>query len=64
MQDQVDLISFVSSLGKQGDFDASRGGVARVYQVLAGTHVLEQGGVDRIIDGTLQEGWANHTKLA
>lgn len=56
-QDQLDLIKFISSLGKQGDFDASRSGVARRYDVLSGTHVLEQAGTEPIINGSLTNGW-------
>jgi putative heme-binding domain-containing protein len=56
-QDQVDLISFITKLGKPGDFDAGKGGVARVYQILAGTHRVEQQGADRIISGERTEGW-------
>jgi putative heme-binding domain-containing protein len=55
--EQVDLLKFLSQLGKPGDFDASKGGVGRVYEVLAGTHRIEQQGSDRIISGELQEGW-------
>ncbi len=57
MQDQVDLIAFLSKLGKPGDFDSSRGGVGRVYEVLAGSHVVEQNNGPQIIDGTLTKGW-------
>ena len=57
-QDQIDLISFLTRLGKPGDFDASKGGVARVYQVLAGTHRVEQNaGLEKITSGQLQQGW-------
>ncbi len=59
-QDQIDLIRFITALGKQGDFDASRGGVARVYEVLAGTHRLEQDSSQAIIDGSLKEGWKSY----
>ena len=56
-QEQIDLISFLTQLGRPGNYDASQGGVARVYDVLAGTHRIEQGGVDRIVSGQLAEGW-------
>ncbi|WP_164103257.1 PVC-type heme-binding CxxCH protein [Candidatus Laterigemmans baculatus] len=56
-QEQIDLISFLSKLGKPGEFDASRGGVARLYQVLAGTHRVEQEAAGRIVSGELEEGW-------
>lgn len=57
IDEQVDLISFLSRLGKPGPFDASRGGVARTFEVLAGTHRLEQEGAERIIDGSVRKGW-------
>lgn len=55
--EQIDLISFLSNLGKPGDFDASQAGVARVFEIFAGTHRIEQLGAERIINGELQEGW-------
>ncbi|MGB7327606.1 MAG: HEAT repeat domain-containing protein, partial [Rubripirellula sp.] len=56
--EQVDLISFLTQLGRPGEFDASQGGVARFYDVLAGTHRIEQGGgSQRIISGQMTEGW-------
>lgn len=33
-QDRLDLIRFLSELGKQGNYDASKGGVARVWNVV------------------------------
>lgn len=56
-QEQVDLISFLTQLGRPGNYDASQGGVARVYDVLAGTHRIEQGGVNKIVSGQLSDGW-------
>jgi len=56
-QEQLDLIRFLSALGTPGNYDASQGGVARVYEVLAGTHVVEQGGIERIVSGELKKGW-------
>lgn len=55
-QEQIDLVSFLSQLGKPGDFDASQGGVARYFEIFAGTHRREQQGADKIIDGQT-EGW-------
>ncbi|MEM9587267.1 MAG: PVC-type heme-binding CxxCH protein [Planctomycetota bacterium] len=58
MQDQVNLVSFLSRLGKPGPFDASRGGVAREVAVLAGTHRVEQGGgAEKIVSGKYDVGW-------
>ncbi len=49
--EQVDLIRFITELGKPGAFDAGSGGVARVVEVFAGTHRVEQAGVERITSG-------------
>lgn len=56
-QEQVDLISFLSQLGKPGKFDASQGGVARLFEIFAGTHRIEQQGTDQIIQGEISDGW-------
>jgi len=50
-QDQVDLFSFMSRLGKAGAFDASKGNVARVWRLRAANHRDQQFGDDRIADG-------------
>ena len=55
--EQVDLIKFLTQLGRPGNYDASKGGVARVYEVFAGTHRVEQQGADRIISGEVTKGW-------
>ncbi|MFK7734657.1 MAG: PVC-type heme-binding CxxCH protein [Pirellulaceae bacterium] len=57
--EQADLVAFLSQLGKPGDFDATKPGVARQFEILAGTHRLEQAGVENIIDGTKPTGWIN-----
>lgn len=49
--EQVDLIRFLTELGKPGPFDASRGGVARQFEILPGTHRVEQQGVDVVLNG-------------
>lgn len=56
-QDQLDLIRFMTKLGKPGDYDASRQTVARVLEVFAGTHRTEQNGNERIISGAETVGW-------
>lgn len=56
-QDQLDLISFMTRLGKPGEYDASRQTVARVLEVFAGTHRIEQQGNGGIVSGTTTEGW-------
>ena len=50
-QDQIDLFSFMSRLGKPGAFDASKGNVARVWRLRAANHRDQQFGDDRIADG-------------
>ncbi|MCO8125370.1 HEAT repeat domain-containing protein [Stieleria sp. TO1_6] len=56
-QDQLDLISFLTQLGKPGDYDASRQNVARVLDVFAGNHRIEQAGNADIVSGQRTEGW-------
>jgi putative heme-binding domain-containing protein len=56
-QDQLDLIRFMTQLGKPGDYDASRQTVARVLEVFAGTHRIEQAGNESILSGERTEGW-------
>ncbi|MEL6105768.1 MAG: PVC-type heme-binding CxxCH protein [Planctomycetota bacterium] len=55
--DQLDLLSFLTRLGKPGDFDASKQDVARVLEVFAGTHRFEQAGNEDILSGKRVEGW-------
>ena len=50
-QDQIDLFSFLSRLGKKGDFDASKGNVARVWRLRAANHRDQQFDDNRIADG-------------
>ena len=47
-QEQTDLFAFLARLGKPGDFDASRGGVARRWHVAFTVHTDAQAG---------NEGW-------
>ncbi|MCA9132181.1 MAG: HEAT repeat domain-containing protein, partial [Planctomycetales bacterium] len=56
--EQIDLIHFLSQLGKPGNYDASRGGVARVFDVLAGTHRIEQDAVEQVIHDKWESGWS------
>ncbi|HEX5220464.1 MAG TPA: hypothetical protein VFZ59_12910, partial [Verrucomicrobiae bacterium] len=44
-RDKLDLIAFLSSLGKPGEFDASKSGVARSWRVYPLTHTDQQNGV-------------------
>ncbi|QEG41050.1 hypothetical protein UC8_30680 [Roseimaritima ulvae] len=55
--EQVDLVRFLTELGKPGPFDAAKGDVARTFEWLAGTHRLEQEGPERIISGQHTAGW-------
>ena len=50
-QDQIDLFSFLSRLGKAGPFDASKGNVARVWRLRAANHRDQQFDDNRIADG-------------
>ncbi|HKS37374.1 MAG TPA: HEAT repeat domain-containing protein, partial [Verrucomicrobiae bacterium] len=43
-REKLDLIAFLSSLGKPGEFDASKGGVARKWRVYTFTHTDQQHG--------------------
>ena len=56
-QEQVDLLHFLAQLGKPGDYDASQGGVARSFEILAGNHRIEQQGASQIVQGEITEGW-------
>ncbi|WP_182866032.1 PVC-type heme-binding CxxCH protein [Stieleria mannarensis] len=57
LQDQLDLIRFLTMLGKPGEYDASRQTVARVLEVFAGSHRIEQQGNQGIVSGERTEGW-------
>ena len=43
-QEQLDLIAFLSRLGKPGDFDAAQGGVARQWRITQTVHTDAQAG--------------------
>lgn len=43
-QEQLDLFAFLSRLGKPGDFDASKGGVARKWHITQTVHTDGQAG--------------------
>ena len=55
--DRNDLVAFLSRLGKPGEYDASKGGVARVWRVLPVTHRMDQGGWDKITKGDFAAKW-------
>lgn len=56
-QEQLDLVRFLSLLGKPGRYDATQTGIAREMAVFAGTHRIEQAGTEPIIRGTIRDGW-------
>ena len=56
-EERLDLFRFLTELGKAGNYDASKGGVARVWQVLAGTTFIEQDGFERVVNGEVKQGW-------
>ena len=43
--ERLDLVAFLSQLGKPGDFDASKGGVARRWRIYPLTHTDQQNGL-------------------
>jgi len=56
-QQRLDLIAFLARLGKPGEYDATRKGLARVWQVLPVTHRMDQGGWDRITQKGFDATW-------
>lgn len=58
VQERLDLIAFLSSLGKPGQFDASKPTVARTWKVRPGTHTVEQFGEEKIGDDWSSKEWS------
>ena len=56
-QEQVDLIKFLTQLGRPGNYDASKGGVARVYEVFTGTQRADDGNIQELMSGTQADQW-------
>ena len=56
-QEQVDLIKFLTQLGRPGNYDASKGGVARVYEIATGTHRVEGGNIQKLMSVTEDDQW-------
>jgi putative heme-binding domain-containing protein len=56
-EERLDLIKFLSQLGKPGDYDAAKGGVARVWKLYLILATNEHLGVERVVAGdfTLQD---------
>ncbi len=55
--ERLDLFAFLSRLGKPGEFDAGKGGVARVWRVLPVTHRMGQDGIEPFIKGDFSGKW-------
>lgn len=51
--ERLDLFNFLAQLGKPGDFDASRGGVARAWRLYLVLSSNEHLGVERVVKGDL-----------
>jgi putative heme-binding domain-containing protein len=57
--ERLDLFRFLSELGKQGPYDASRGNVARAWKIFNGAAQTKQGDEERLSKGDLKlPGWA------
>ena len=56
-QEQVDLIKFLTQLGRPGNYDASKGGVARVYEVFTGTHRVDDGNIQKLMSEAHADQW-------
>lgn len=57
-QDRLDLYRFLAELGKPGDFDASKGNVARQWKLRPASHRDEQFGASGNMEALLDEpGW-------
>ena len=52
-EERLDLIKFLSQLGKAGDFDAAKGGVARSWKLYLILSANEHLGVERVVGGDL-----------
>jgi putative heme-binding domain-containing protein len=52
-EERLDLIKFISQLGKPGDYDAAKGGVARSWKLYLILSTNEHLGVERVVQGDL-----------
>jgi putative heme-binding domain-containing protein len=50
-EERLDLIKFLSQLGRPGEYDAAQGGVARVWSVYTITSLNEHLGMQRVVHG-------------
>jgi putative heme-binding domain-containing protein len=55
-EERLDLIKFLTLLGKPGDYDAARGGVARFWKLYLIVSQNEHLGVERVINGDFSLG--------
>jgi hypothetical protein len=51
------LIKFLTQLGRPGNYDASKGGVARVYELFTGTHRVDEDNVQEFMSGQKADQW-------
>ncbi len=64
-EERFDLVKFLSMLGKPGDYDAARGGVARAWKLYLILSANEHLGVERVVRGDFAlEGWVPVLSLA
>jgi putative heme-binding domain-containing protein len=57
-QEQVDLIKFLTQLGRPGNYDASKGGVARVYEVFTGIPRVDDGNIQELMSEAHADQWS------
>lgn len=50
-EERLDLYAFLSALGKPGDFDAGKGGVARTWRAYLVSAANEHLGIQRVVEG-------------
>ncbi len=64
-EERLDLITFIAQLGKPGDYDAAKGGVARVWKLYLIVSRNEHLGVERVVAGDFSlNDWAPAFSLA
>jgi putative heme-binding domain-containing protein len=50
-EERLDLVKFMAQLGKPGDYDAAKGGVARSWKIYVGVSRNQHLGVERVVQG-------------
>ena len=53
-EERIDLFRFLSELGKPGNYDATKGSIARLWRVRPGIHTVEQFGEDKFVTSDLK----------